>query len=419
MSAGATLAATGSPRLAPAAKPTAKVERLGIGAIGMRYQGSVITEKARAHGDIVAICDVDRHVREQARASFGSTPRIFEDYRNLLARNDVDVVLIGAPDHWHSKMLIDAARAGKDVYCEKPLTLTIDEGKVIRREVGKTDSVVQVGTWQRSDHRFRLAVEMVRAGRIGKLRKVTCATSANPTGGPFQSRPVPAHFNWDLWQGQTPDVPYVPERSHYTFRWWYEYSGGKMTDWGAHHIDIAQWAINSLPVSIEGRGQPSPIQGGYNVHERFGATIRYANGVVLEVNDEGRNGILLEGERGRIFVNRGSLSGKPVEDLAANPLSREDFAIYDDDNLSRPERVGKLDAIVNHMGNFFDCIESRRATISDLESQHRSVTTCHLANISVRLGRPIKWDPESEMILGDDQAAEMQRRAQRDGFEVA
>lgn len=417
--AGTTLTASGLPAQAADAKPRAKVERLGVGAIGMRYQGSVITEKARQYGDIVAICDVDRHVREQARASFGSTPRIFEDYHDLLARKDVDVVLIGVPDHWHSKMLIDATRAGKDVYCEKPLTLTIDEGKVLRREVGKSDSVVQVGTWQRSDHRFRLAVEIVRSGRLGKLRKVTCATSANPTGGPFHTTSVPGHFNWNLWQGQTPDVPYVPERAHYTFRWWYEYSGGKMTDWGAHHIDIAQWAINSYPVSITGRGKESPIQGGYNVHERFGATIKYQNGVVLEVNDEGRNGILFEGDKGRIFVNRGSLSGKPVEDLESNPLPRDEFALYENDNLDRPERVGKLDAIINHMGNFFDCIESRKTCISDLESQHRSVSTCHLANISVRTGRPIKWDPEAEEILGDKQAAAMQRRPQREGFEVA
>jgi predicted dehydrogenase len=417
--AGGSLTATQLPGQAPGGKPRAKVERLGVGAIGMRYQGSVITEKARLFGDIVAICDVDRHVREQARASFGSTPRIFEDYHDLLSRGDVDVVLIGAPDHWHSKMLIDATRAGKDVYCEKPLTLTIDEGKTIRQEVGKTDAVVQVGTWQRSDQRFRLAAEMVRNGRIGKLRKVTCATDANPTGGPFKTRPVPAHFNWDLWQGQTPDVPYVPERAHYTFRWWYEYSGGKMTDWGAHHMDIAQWAINSLPVSIQGRGKPSEVQGGYNVHERFGATIRFENGVVLEVNDEGRNGILFEGDSGRMFVNRGSISGKPVEDLESNPFSRESFTLYGQDNLSRPERVGKLDAIVNHMGNFFDCIESRQTPISDLESQHRSVTTCHLANISVRTGRPLKWDPSSERILADPEAAAMQSRPQREGFEIA
>lgn len=400
-------------------KPRAKVERLGVGSIGLRYQGSVITREAAKYGDVVAIADVDRHVREQARASFGSTPRIFEDYQDLIKRNDVDVVLIGAPDHWHSKMLIDATRAGKDVYCEKPLTLTIDEGKVLRDVVGGSDQVVQVGTWQRSDHRFRLAVEMVRGGRIGKLRKVTCATSKNPTGGPFHTAVVPSHFNWNLWQGQTPGVPYIPERSHYTFRWWYEYSGGKVTDWGAHHIDIAQWAINSYPVQIDSQAKLPNVDNGYNVATDFASTFKYANGVELEINDTGRNGILFEGDGGRMFVNRGSISGVAVDKLATHPLPRESFALYGDDNLDRGERVGKIDAITNHMGNFFDCIETRKSTLSDLESQHRSVTTCHLANISMRVGRTLKWDPEAEQIIGDSEAAAMQSRAQRSGFEVA
>ena len=210
--------------------PESKNDRPGIGAIGMRYQGSVITEKAQTHGDIVAIADVDRHVREQARASFGSTPKIYEDYRDLLDRKDVDVVMIGVPDHWHVKMAIDACRADKDVYVEKPLTLTIDEGKRLRDVVRETGRVVQVGSWQRSDHRFRLAVEMVRQGRIGRLQRVDVVLGKNKTGGPFEKRNPPGHLNWDLWQGQTPDVPYLEERCHYTFRWWLEYSGGQMTD---------------------------------------------------------------------------------------------------------------------------------------------------------------------------------------------
>ncbi|MFT5299591.1 MAG: myo-inositol 2-dehydrogenase/D-chiro-inositol 1-dehydrogenase [Mariniblastus sp.] len=400
-------------------KPRAKVERLGIASIGMRYQGTVISDKARLYGDIVSIADVDRHVREQARASFGSTPRIFEDYREMLDRKDIDVVLIGAPDHWHSKMLIDAVRAGKDVYCEKPLTLTIDEGKVLRELVGQSDRVVQVGTWQRSDSRFRLAVELVRQGRLGTLRKVTCTTDKNPTGGPFKTVPVPEQLNWDLWQGQTPDVPFIPERSHYNFRWWYEYAGGKMTDWGAHHVDIAQWAINSLPVEVDGKATFSNIKDSYNVATNFGATIKYANGVILSVADEGRRGILFEGDQGRIFVNRGSVSGIPVDDLKNSPLPRDEFSLYDFDNLKRPARAGKLDAIVNHMGNFFDCIESRRQPISDLESQHRSASTCHLANISMRLGRPLKWDPVREVFIGDEEANSFLKREQRKGFEVA
>jgi myo-inositol 2-dehydrogenase / D-chiro-inositol 1-dehydrogenase len=400
-------------------QPSSANERLGVGAIGLRYQGTVDTEKARMYGDIVALSDVDQHVREQARASFGSTPRIFEDYRDLLKRKDVDVVVIGTPDHWHAKMLIDACRAGKDVYCEKPLTLTIDEGKLLRKVVQETGRVVQVGSWQRSDHRFRLGIELVRQGRIGKLQRVEVILGKNKQGGPYKLMPVPKHFNWDLWQGQTPNVPYIAERSHYTFRWWYEYSGGQMTDWGAHHLDIAQWGINSFPVEIEGSATyPDVGSDCFNVSLDYSARYRYANGVEMTVADNGRNGVMFTGTEGRVFVNRGTVSGKPVEELAQRPLPRENFSVYDFDNLDRPERAGKLDAIVNHMGNFFDCIRSGKQPISDIASQHRSVSTCHLGNIAMRLGRPLKWDPEKEEFPGDAEANSYLKREQRSGFEV-
>ena len=250
----------------------------------MRYQGSVIAEKAAPYGDIVAICDVDREIAEKAREQFGGKATLYEDYRRLLERRDVDVVTIGTPDHWHTAMVIDAVRAGKDVYCEKPLTLTVDEGKRLVKAVQETGRVVQVGSWQRSDHRFRLAVEMVRQGRIGRLERVEVVLGKNVTGGPFQPETPPPHLNWDLWQGQTPDVPYIKERSHYTFRWWYEYSGGQMTDWGAHHLDIAQWGIGALPVAAEGQAKFPSVENGYNVAIDYRAEYRYSNGVV----DDGR-----------------------------------------------------------------------------------------------------------------------------------
>ena len=400
-------------------KPRSKVERIGIGAIGMRYQGTVITNQARAHGDVTAVCDVDRHVREQARAAFGSTPRIFEDYRELLARKDVDVVMIGTPDHWHAKMVIDACRAGKDVYVEKPLTLTVDEGKRLTDVVRQTGCVVQVGSWQRSDHRFRLAVEMVRQGRLGRLKRVDVVLGKNKTGGPFERRRPPGNLNWDLWQGQTPHVPYVEERCHYTFRWWYAYSGGQMTDWGAHHLDIAQWGINSHLLEVRGTAVMPTVTDGYSVAVDYGVEYTYANGVVMTVADTGRNGIMFTGEKGRIFVNRGTVAGRPVEDLAKRPLPREQFNAYAHDNLDRQARQGKLDAIINHMGNFFDCVHSRKTPISDVESQHRSATTCHLGTISMRLGRPLKWDPHKEAFVGDSEANGWLRREQRSGFEVA
>ncbi|MFK7820816.1 MAG: Gfo/Idh/MocA family protein, partial [Planctomycetaceae bacterium] len=345
-----------------------RVERPGVGSIGLRYQGSVDTHKAAMYGDIVAVCDVDKHVRDQAKASFGSTPHASEDYRDLLKRKDVDIVVIGTPDHWHAKMLIDACRAGKDVYCEKPLTLTIDEGKTLRKVMSETNSVVQVGSWQRSDSRFRLAIEIVRQGRIGKLKKVDVVLGKNKVGGPFKHRPVPAHFNWNLWQGQTPDMPFIAERSHYTFRWWYEYSGGQMTDWGAHHIDIGQWAIDDLPVEIEATAKyPETGDDRFNVAIDYFAKYTYGNGVVMTVSDTGRNGVMFTGTKGRIFVNRGTVAGVAVDALKKEPLPRESFTAYDFDNTSRKERAGKLDAIINHMGNFFDCVAERKTPISDVE----------------------------------------------------
>ena len=407
-----------SPGFQLQAKPRFAVERAGVGAIGLRYQGSVIAHKAALYGDIVAVCDVDKNVRDQAKAAFGSTPSAHENYQDLIKRKDVDVVMIGTPDHWHAKIAADAMRAGKDVYVEKPLTLTVNEGKFLRRVQKETRRVVQVGSWQRSDSRFRLAVEMVRSGRIGRLKQVDIVLGKNKQGGPFKARQVPNSLNWNLWQGQTPDVPYLEERCHYTFRWWHEYSGGQMTDWGAHHLDIAQWAIDSMPVQIEGKAKYPDKPDSFNVPIDFHAKYVFQNGVVMTVADQGRNGIMFTGEKGRIFVNRGTISGKPVEELKNEPLPLDKYHCYDFDNRSRPQRAGKLDAIVNHMGNFFDCITSRQSPISDLESQHRSVSTCHLGNISMKLGRKVVWDPVNENFGVDKAANKLLEREQRKGFEV-
>ncbi|NCA11255.1 gfo/Idh/MocA family oxidoreductase [bacterium] len=406
----------------------------GIGAIGLRYQGSVIAAQAQAHGRIVGIADVDRDcldleiIDKNVKGQTGMTPEEIyghvaaadrhQDYRRLLDDKRIGVILIGAPDHWHTKMLIDAVKAGKDVYCEKPLTLTIDEGKQIRKAVQTSGRIVQVGSWHRSDHRFRLAVEMVRAGRIGKLEKVDVVLGKNQVGGPFAKQPVPLGLDWNLWQGQTPDMPYVPERTHYTFRWWQAYSGGQLTDWGAHHVDIARWAIGAEPVEIEGKATYPSTPGGYDVPLDYFVRYRFANGVEMTVADTGRNGIMFTGSEGRLFVNRENVAGKPVEDLKDRPLPRDAFTLYDFDNQARPERSGKIEAIMNHMGNFFDCVAARRQPIADVESGHRSVSVCHLGNISCKLGRPLKWDPAAERFVSDAEADALLSRPQRRGFEV-
>ena len=423
--AGAASAALCLPALPSFAKESTAIkspnERWRIGVIGMRYQGSVITHHALGYGDVVALCDVDRHVLEQARASFNSSAAIYEDYQDLIARNDVDVVLIGAPDHWHAKMLIDACRAGKDVYVEKPLTLTIEEGQVVNRVTAETKRVVQVGPWQRHDQRFRLAAEMIRAGRLGKIHKVTIALGKNEKGGPYSVVPVPKQLNWDRWLGQAPATPYIPERCHYTFRYWYEYAGGEMTDTGAHHLDIALWALEldqTGPVQISATRTMPAIDNGYNVPIDFGVQMKFANGIEFDIADNGRNGILFEGDQGRLFVNRGTIAGQPYDDLKKNPLPREAFGLYPHDNLARPERTGKYDSIVNHIGNFYDCTTTRKTPISSVASQHRVATACHLGNIACRLGRSLRWNPESEQFVDDAEANSYIKREQRVGYQV-
>jgi predicted dehydrogenase len=276
--------------------------------------------------------------------------------------------------------------------------------------------------------RFLTAIALIRAGRIGKVQKVSCAIGGAPTSEALEVAEVPKGLCWEKWLGQAPLVdyvsggksqsPYPQSRCHYEFRWWYEYSGGKMTDWGAHHVDIAQWAIgmdNSGPTSVEGTAKhPVEFKDGrplvnnrYNAATDFMVTCQFPNGVELVIRHDTDNGILFEGEDGRFFVSRGALKGKPVEDLETNPLSEDALT-----KVYKGKKPG------NHMANFFECIKSREAPISDVWTHHRAMTTCHLANIAIRLGRRLQWDPEQEDIVGDDEARKWLSREQRKGYEV-
>ena len=415
--------------------------RLRAGCIGNGGMGRGDASAVSKYADIVALCDVDRSQAETMAGNknlFGkgkSRPTIYEDYRKLLERKDIDVVTISTPDHWHSRIAIHAMQAGKDVYCQKPLTLTIDEGKKIIQTLEQTKRVFQVGTQQRSSSDlFLTAIAMVQAGRIGKVHRVTCAIGSGLQGGPFPKAAPPAGLNWDLWLGQAPKVDYIAQRCHRTFRWWYEYSGGKLTDWGAHHVDIAQWAIgmdHSGPLTVEPasatfasqlrNGMPT-VDDWYNTAVDFTIRCRFSNGVEMiisddllpEQRDEGsrkdgkkENGILFEGEKGRFFVNRSRIVGTPVEALKDDPLSP--------DALVKLRKGKEADS---HMGNFVRCVQDRSMPVSDVYTHHRAMTTCHLANIAIRLGRKITWDPQAEQITGDSEAQSFQSRPQRKGFEV-
>jgi predicted dehydrogenase len=414
-------------------KPRSKNDRHTIGCIGNGGMGHGDAAAASRYGDIVAFCDVDRSHAEGLRKHL-KVPKaaIYEDYRKLLDRKDIDVVTISTPDHWHSRIAIAAMKAGKDVYCQKPLTLTIDEGRKILAVLKETGRVFQVGTQQRSEDRemFLKAVALAQTGRLGKIERVTCAIGGAPAGGPFPKTAPPAGLNWNLWLGQAPVVDYIKERSHSTFRWWYEYSGGKLTDWGAHHVDIAQWAIgmdHSGPIAIEPASAafPQPMKNGlptkddcYSTVTHFIVKAQYANGVELRIVDsEGQrlwkdvrwsdNGLLIEGEKGKIFVSRSGFVGDAVNDLKTNPLPQE---------VLTKLRKGKPSN--SHMGNFMACVKDRSTPISDVASHHRAITVCHLANIAMRLGRKLTWDPDAEQIVGDSEANAWQARTQRKGFEV-
>jgi predicted dehydrogenase len=408
--------------------------------IGLRNQGWAITSKSFRFADFAALADVDSNVLganvEKTARKQSNKPEAYKDYRKVLDRKDIDAVMIATPDHWHTKIAVEAMSAGKDVYCEKPLTLTIAEGKLIEKVVKDTGRVFQVGTMQRTEsgQRFLQAVALVKNGRIGTVRKVTCGIGGFSPSPKIPVVPVPEELDWELWLGPAPKVDYraLPEmrkgygggvplysNCHYAFRNWHEYSGGKLTDWGAHHVDIACWALGAsdtgpskvtpleytLPVEYKD-GHPV-VHDQYNVATRFKIRVDMPNNVEMIITSEGDNGILFEGTKGRFFVNRGKIVGKPVEDLKDNPLP--DGAIED-------VYGGKVSE--NHTANFIEGMNSRKQPISDVWTHNRMLEICHLSNIAMRLDRELKWDPVKREIIGDARANSFLARENRRGYEI-
>jgi len=419
---------------------TSPNERPVFATIGLRNQGWAITNKTFKFADFAAFADVDSKVLaanlEKAAGKQTVKPEGYADYRKVLDRKDIDAVMIATPDHWHTKVAVEAMLAGKDVYCEKPLTLTIEEGKLIERTVEKTGRVFQVGTMQRTEsgQRFLKAIALIRAGRIGKVQKVTCGIGGMQSSPEIPAVAVPAELDWDFWLGPAAKVPYraLPEirkgygggvplysNCHYAFRNWHEYSGGKLTDWGAHHVDIACWALGAEktgPSQITPLEYELPVEyqdGNPVVHDRYNAATSFRIAVAMPedvemiITSAGDNGILFEGTEGRFFVNRGKLTGKPVEDLEANPLP--DGAV---------EAVYGGPVSENHSANFIAAMRSRKQPISDVWSHNRMLEICHLSNIAMRLGRDLRWDPEARRVIDDDQANSFLAREARKGFEI-
>jgi len=387
-------------------------DRIVMGAIGVGAQGGW---KARGFAhysqvQMVAVCDVDKARRDRVKGAIdsrygNSACAAYNDYREITGRDDIDAVLVGTPDHWHVLTALAAVRAGKDAYVEKPLSLTIRQGRALADAARRYGRVVQTGSQQRSAANFRQACELVRNGRIGKLHTVRVGIPGNSRrcGPIWQPAPVPEGFDYDRWLGPAPWAPYTRQRCHYSFRFLLDYSGGQVTNWGAHHIDIAQWGIgadNGGPVEVVGDGE-FPTSGLFTTASKVNFTCTYADGVRL-ICASGGSGTRFEGSGGSISVTRGRLRVTP-ESVLREPIAPGEI------HLARSN---------NHMRNFLECVRTRGTCVADAEIGHRSATVCHLGNIAMRLKRKLRWDPAAERFIGDEEANRMIGRPLREPWRL-
>lgn len=384
-------------------------EKVRIGFIGVGGQG-VANMKGLMKlptASVVAVCDVDtKHLKAasgEVEKTTGKVPVSFSDHRKLLESKDIDAVLIATPDHWHALQTIEACAAGKDVYCEKPLTLTISEGRAMVTAARKHKRVVQTGSQQRSSKEFHQACELVRNGAVGKVKTVIVGLPGPNFKAPAvaDSEPPP-ELDYDRWLGPAPMRKYNEKHVHYLFRFFWDYSGGQQTNFGAHHLDIAQWGLGmdeSGPVSVEGKARFHK-DGWFEVPEWTDITYTYANGVVMHCGQGKPGGTTFEGDKGILHVTRGKIESKPMDLLKATGGDV------------------KLEVSTNHHTNWLDCIKSRKNPICDVAIGHRSATVCHLGNIAIRTGRKIQWDPVKETIVGDAEAAKLLTKEYRAPWKI-
>ena len=398
---------------APAPSERLTLGLVGLGSMGLRHvKGFLPLDGCR----IVAVCDVDAARRrlavETVNKHYADTDcAAFGDFRDLLARRDIDAVCLAVPDHWHAVLAIAAARAGKDIYGEKPLARTIAEGREMVRVVRQCGCTWQTGSWQRSTTRFRMACELVRNERIGTLRRVEVGIGPGYRIEPQPVMPVPAGFDYDLWLGPAPWAPYTEKRCHWNFRWIDDYSGGQVTDWGAHHIDVAHWGMgadDTGPVSVVGAGE-FPADGLYDTAVTYDFRCRYANGVTLRVasNNHLRQGVRFIGDRGWVHVTRGTLDASD-RGILRSRIGPEEI------HLPRPPGEHRQ----GHRADFLHCVRTGAETITPIEVGQRSITVAHLGNLAMTLGREVRWDPAAERVPGDDEANRLLARPLREPWRL-
>jgi len=397
-------------------------ERIVVGCIGVGRMGMGDLREALGFKQVqvAAVCDVDSHRVKNAQkvveghyrdrgagASYGGCAT-YGDFRELLAREDIDAVQISTPDHWHALPAIEAAKRGKDIFLQKPCSLTIREGRILSDTVSQYGRIFQIGSQQRSDAKFRRACELIRNGRIGKLHTIRVGFGTDPGTDPQPIMPVPKALDYDMWLGPAPWAPYTEKRVHpqkdYSRPGWLriaDYGAGMITGWGSHHNDIAQWGMGTEhtgPVEVAGQAE-FPKDGLWDVHGSFHIEYTYASGVkiICADNSENKQGVVFEGTDGLVYVRRGHIETQPAS-LLAEPIGPDETPLYVSNN---------------HKGNFYDCVKSRAQTIAPVEVAHRSCSVCLLGEIGMRLGRRLRWDPTKEEFVGDAEANRMLSKPMR------
>ena len=375
-------------------------DRIRLGFIGINWMGGdhltdMVGNQALRGAQVVAVCDCDEHHLAKAKSKVGANCKAYKDFRDLLDDQDVEAVLVAVPDHWHAIISIKAAEAGKDIYCEKPMSLTIREARAMVRAVRRYGRVFQTGSQQRTENCFRYGCELVRNGRLGKILTVHAAVGGPSGPCHLPAEPTPPYLDWNMWLGPAPVRPFNKGIHPVQWRSFMDYSGGGMTDWGAHHFDIAQWGLgmdNSGPVEVH------PPDG----KDYKSLTYTYANGITLIHG--GTGGVVLTGTEGKLHLDRGVIESWPP-DICRTPIGPADVHLYRAPQHGNPWTANKLD--------WLDCIRTRRRPCSDVEIGCRSITVCHLGNIAYWLNRPLRWDPEKEEIIGDAEAARWLDRPKR------
>ncbi len=435
-----TAALVGFPSIVPAHvlgkdAPSNKINigQIGCGRIAMSHD--IVDAMGFDEARIVAVCDVDSkrvnkakefvdkaYQEKTGKAKYMNT-KIYENYQDMLLNKDIDAVMISTPDHWHSQPAIEAAVAGKDIYLQKPTSLTVKEGQQLREAVKKNNVILQIGTQQRAMQQFRIAAELVRNGRIGKIHTVKIGLPGDPAGPEALEMPIPSNLNFDMWLGSTPVVPYteigVHPQNGYSRPGWLRqrsYGAGMITGWGQHHYDSAAWGMNtelSGPISVEALAE-FPKSGLWNVHGDFLVKHEYKNGATVYTSGGYKNGIKYIGDDGWIFVSRGAYvasASDPVDQKSSNSaLNASDPKIL---QSVIGENEIHLEKINDQHGNWLDCIKSRKKPISDIEKGHKACVVCLISDIAMQVDRKLDWDPVKEVFVNDDEANAMLAREQR------